>query len=274
MESEIEPILDGLAGLSGLMVIWKQANGSGCGLAGRHTYHECAFCRAVKADPARLALCSRNDSLLLAEEAETRRGPFLRRCHAGAVELAVPLFEDGNCRELLLAGIFREEEGTTPYAECAGPFAALPLRSEVPADTLETLLAALAPMLRERRDARRRADVERTIKDARIAAAVAAVRRNPGGRFPAAELARRACLSESRFLHLFRLETGAPLSEFLMREHLREAERLLRETGLPLTRIALECGFHDQSHFGGRFREATGFTPLAYRKRFGEPRDI
>ena len=274
MNSEIEPILDGLAGLSGLMVIWKQANGSGCGLAERHTYHECAFCRAVKADPARLALCSRNDSSLLAEEAEKLRRPFLHRCHAGAVELAVPLFEEGSCRELLLAGIFREAGDATPYPECREAFAALPLRPAVPVELLETLLAPLAPMLRERRDARRRADVERTVKDGRIAAAVAAVRRRPGGRFPAAELARQACLSESRFLHLFRRETGAPFSEFLTRERLREAERLLRETDLPLLRVALECGFHDQSHFGNRFRRAADMTPLAYRKRFGEPRDI
>lgn len=274
MTSEIEPVLDGLAELSGLMVLWKQANGSGCGLADRHTYHDCGFCRAVKAAPARLALCSDNDSRLLAEEAETLRRPFLHRCHAGAVELVTPLFEEGRCRELFLAGIFREEGGETPYPECEETFAALPRRAETPVETLGTTLASLAPMLRERRDARRRDDVARTVKDPRIAAAAAAIRHRPGGRFTVGELARAACLSESHFIHLFRRETGAPFSEFLMRARLREAERLLRETDLPLLRIALECGFHDQSHFCGRFRLATNFTPLAYRKRFGEPRDI
>lgn len=274
MKSEIEPVLDGLAELSGLLVLWKQANGSGCGLADRHTYHDCEFCRAVKADPVRLALCSRNDSELLAKEAENVRRPFLHRCHAGVVELATPLFEGGNCRELVLAGIFREEGGETPYPECEEAFARLPFRAAVPVDSLGATLAALAPMLRERRDARRRDDVARTVNDARIAAAVAAIRQHPGGRFTVKGLAREACLSESHFIHLFRRETGAPFSEFLNRERLREAERLLRETDLPLLRVALECGFHDQSHFSGRFRQTTNFTPLSYRKRFGEPKDI
>lgn len=274
MKPEIEPVLDGLAELSGLMVLWKQANGSGCGLAERHTYHDCEFCRAVKADPARLALCSRNDSELLAKEAESVRRPFLHRCHAGVVELATPLFEEGNCRELVLAGIFREAGDGTPYPDCAEAFARLPFRAAVAVDPLGATLAALAPMLRERRDARRRDDVARTVKDSRIAAAAAAIRRHPGGRFTAGELARKACLSESHFIHLFRRETGVAFSEFVNRERLREAERLLRETDLPLLRIALECGFHDQSHFGGRFRKATNFTPLNYRRRFGESHDI
>ncbi|WP_337746501.1 helix-turn-helix domain-containing protein [Victivallis vadensis] len=242
---EIETILDGLADLTGAMVLWKQANGSGCGFSARHTFHECVFCRAVKADPARLALCSRNDSLLLAEEAEKRGGPFPHRCHAGAVELIVPLAEGGRCRELLFAGIFREAADGTPYPELEAEFAALPFATGLPLDTLERMLSALA-----------------------------AIRRRPGEKCAVRELARRACLSESRFLHLFRREIGLPVSEFLLRERIREAKRLLRETGLPLLRVALECGFHDQSHFSGRFRRETGLTPLAYRREFGRALDI
>lgn len=271
---EIETILDGLADLTGAMVLWKQANGSGCGFSARHTFHECAFCRAVKADPARLALCSRNDSLLLAEEAEKRGGPFPHRCHAGAVELIVPLAEGGRCRELLFAGIFREGEDGTPYPELEAEFSALPFASRLPLDTLTRTLAALAPILRGRRDALRLDAAAGSGKDARIAAAVAAIRRRPGEKCAVRELARRACLSESRFLHLFRRETGLPVSEFLLRERIREAKRLLRETGLPLLRVALECGFHDQSHFSGRFRRETGLTPLAYRREFGRALDI
>ena len=155
---EIEAILDNLADLTGLMVIWKEANGSGCGFSARHTFHLCGFCNAVKSSPELLQRCSRNDSQLLAREAGQRRAPFLHRCHAGATELVIPLFENGRCRELLLAGVFRSAESNCPYPEQEAAFTALPCRNADTLRTVERLLASLVPLLRERRDRARLAE--------------------------------------------------------------------------------------------------------------------
>lgn len=40
-------------------------------------------------------------------------------------------------------------------------------------------------------------------------------------------------------------------------------------SGLPLTAIAHECGFYDQSHFIRAFKEMTGFLPGGYKKMAG-----
>ncbi|MFG0289313.1 MAG: AraC family transcriptional regulator, partial [Rhodopirellula sp. JB044] len=32
--------------------------------------------------------------------------------------------------------------------------------------------------------------------------------------------------------------------------------------------VSAATGFYDQSHFTKRFRQVTGLTPLAYRKKF------
>ncbi len=270
---QIETILNSLADLANMVIIWKQANGSGCGLSDRHTYHECEFCLAVKSDPVRSALCSHNDSILLATEAEAQGKPFLHRCHAGVVELVVPRLEEERCRDFFLAGISRREGDRTAYPACEPEYAKLPVNKELPFGELEQMLNALAPLLAARRDRSCLNDVKQSVKDPRIAAAAAAIRRRPGESFDLATLARRACLGESRFAHLFRKETGQPFSTYLAVERIREAKRLLRETDLPLLRIALECGFHDQSHFSGRFRRETGLTPLTYRKEFGQTRN-
>ena len=39
-------------------------------------------------------------------------------------------------------------------------------------------------------------------------------------------------------------------------------------TDRPLAEIAAATGFTDQSHFTRRFRQTTGLTPDAYRRRF------
>ena len=41
---------------------------------------------------------------------------------------------------------------------------------------------------------------------------------------------------------------------------------MLRNTGLPVTEIALATGFSDSNYFTRQFRNITGLTPSSYRK--------
>jgi transcriptional regulator GlxA family with amidase domain len=52
------------------------------------------------------------------------------------------------------------------------------------------------------------------------------------------------------------------------RERVRAASSLLLHSSAPLSRIALACGFSDQSHLTNVFREATGVSPRCYRRAF------
>ena len=46
-----------------------------------------------------------------------------------------------------------------------------------------------------------------------------------------------------------------------------ERAKALLTANMPLTEIALACGFHDQAHFTRVFRRTTGLTPGAYRSK-------
>ena len=46
---------------------------------------------------------------------------------------------------------------------------------------------------------------------------------------------------------------------------MEQAKRLLAETDLPLSEIALQVGCTDQSHFSALFRAHVALTPTAYR---------
>jgi AraC-like DNA-binding protein len=82
------------------------------------------------------------------------------------------------------------------------------------------------------------------------------------------DLAELAHLSVSQLQREFRRLFGMTPSDYLLRVRLLMARRKLEETLLSAGRIALECGFYDQSHFNRAFRAATGLSPLAYRRRF------
>lgn len=56
------------------------------------------------------------------------------------------------------------------------------------------------------------------------------------------------------------------LGEYMRKVKCERALDLLRATGRPLTDIAYECGFSDQSHFTRSFKAFTGMLPGQYRK--------
>jgi AraC-like DNA-binding protein len=79
------------------------------------------------------------------------------------------------------------------------------------------------------------------------------------------ELAGIARLSISHFARAFRQSEGLSPHDYLMQRRATRAQDLLASTDLPLSEIAIACGFADQSHFSRRFKERLGITPSRYR---------
>jgi AraC-like DNA-binding protein len=79
-------------------------------------------------------------------------------------------------------------------------------------------------------------------------------------------LAKESCLSVSQLRKRFHSLFGMSPKEFVLRTRLQKAARLLAGSDDPLIRIALDCGFCDQSYFTKRFRDFFGVTPRRYRR--------
>lgn len=82
-----------------------------------------------------------------------------------------------------------------------------------------------------------------------------------------AALAARAGLSSYHFLRVFRALTGQTPRQFVIATRLRAAALALRTTTTPVTRVAIDAGFGDLSHFHASFARAFGATPRIYRLR-------
>jgi transcriptional regulator GlxA family with amidase domain len=83
-----------------------------------------------------------------------------------------------------------------------------------------------------------------------------------------AALARHAAVSERTFARRFRAETGTTPLQWLLAQRVREAERLLEQTGLPVEEIAARCGFGTAASLREHFARANATTPTAYRRTF------
>ncbi len=80
-------------------------------------------------------------------------------------------------------------------------------------------------------------------------------------------LCRHFSRSRSYMSHMFKKTFGTSFSEYCNNLRLADAERLLVVTELPVTEIALSCGFEDASYFIRLFRNKYVLTPLQYRKK-------
>ncbi|WP_338561985.1 AraC family transcriptional regulator [Erwinia sp. E_sp_B01_3] len=94
---------------------------------------------------------------------------------------------------------------------------------------------------------------------------IAFIEENLASSLTLAELALQAGLSEFHFARMFRQSTKLAPHQYVMQRRMAKAEHLVRHSRLPLTEIALACGFSSSSHFSNRFRSVYGFAPSALR---------
>jgi AraC-like DNA-binding protein len=81
-----------------------------------------------------------------------------------------------------------------------------------------------------------------------------------------AELWRASSFSRTEFSRVFRRVQGVPPRTYLQERKVERA-KLLLGSNRPISEIALELGFYDQSHFTRVFKQLTGETPGGYRRR-------
>jgi AraC-like DNA-binding protein len=74
-----------------------------------------------------------------------------------------------------------------------------------------------------------------------------------------------AGLSPHHFARAFQQSLGIPPHRYMLRRRLEHVEKMLRDTQLPLSHIALALGFSDQSHLNRHFRRLTGMSPSLAR---------
>lgn len=83
-------------------------------------------------------------------------------------------------------------------------------------------------------------------------------------------LANHVHQSLSTFNRNFKREIGIAPIQYLEEVRIVKAKLLLRRVDIPLTDIALNCGFGSGAYFATIFKKHTGLTPTEYRKKHCE----
>ncbi len=238
------------------------------------------LCALIRQSPAGEAGCRRNDVETL-NRARLSRRPQIFRCHAGLIDVTVPLFIRDVFIGALCTGQVLE---TDPTEESFQAFLARnsylvgadqrKLREHyfhckvlTPAqiDALTELVSMVGNYVVE---SEVRLRFLESVQEKRpIQAARDFIELHYQKNLSIAEIAAKVSLSESHFSHLFKQETGTTPIQYLNRCRIRHAIEMLAADRLSITEIAFRCGYGNLTHFNRMFRQQTGKTPRDYRKK-------
>lgn len=79
-------------------------------------------------------------------------------------------------------------------------------------------------------------------------------------------LAEESCMSRSAFFQTFKQELGISPTDYIIRERMEMAKRLMTDESLSINDICYRSGFNNPNYFIRLFKRLEGFTPNTYRK--------
>ena len=79
------------------------------------------------------------------------------------------------------------------------------------------------------------------------------------------EISAKLNVSETSLKNYFSAMFGVTVSEYMKSMRLKKSAELLAKTELPISDIAISCGFSNQGRFAKVFKEYYGMLPLEYR---------
>ena len=109
-------------------------------------------------------------------------------------------------------------------------------------------------------------DYARHLTTHRFAAVVQYIKQHLAEQLSVEKLSTVACMSKATFFRLFKREFGLTPVEYIVRERLAEAKRLLRHPLANVAEVCLRAGFNNLSYFQSLFKKHEGVTPGAYKK--------
>lgn len=80
------------------------------------------------------------------------------------------------------------------------------------------------------------------------------------------DLAQQVGISAFHFARLFKQSTGESPNQYVTRQRIEAAQRLLRETTLGILDVAIAVGYNSPSHFATQFKRLTSVSPTTFRQ--------
>ncbi|MBR2930674.1 MAG: PocR ligand-binding domain-containing protein [Clostridia bacterium] len=255
---------------------FRQATGIEIGIlkpdlspAGGRTVQRLPYCEAVQRVTGEAA-CHMSDEELLKKCRESKKAE-MTVCHAGLVNVAVPLFYDDVIIGYIIFGCLK-----TPGYTQARPdlsrypegererigryYESIPVFSDARIESTVNVAIMLAKYIL----------LEKLLEpsfDDNIEKAIRYVSENLDGDLSVSAIARGAGVSKSALYRSFHSSLGVTVSEYVRLRRIEYAIELMHSGAVSVEELAQRSGFASASYFSREFKKQTGYSPAKYKRQ-------
>ncbi len=207
--------------------------------------------------------------------------PQLYTCHAGLLDMAVPVFVQGRHIATISSGqILPEPPSETGFTRLLKRISWLDRPESVlkrsyfespylPREKIRYVMKLLELFAWQLCDSLQKIkELEARLERDEIRRAkefIAGHFHNPSlGR---SDVATHVCLSPAHFSHVFKQESGISFVKAVQAKRVNEAKRFMTGTGRSITEICFSCGFNSMTNFNRVFRNIEHCSPSQFRKK-------
>lgn len=269
---------DVLLRLLGVVIDFRNAEGESLRLASLQHFNP--YCVLIRNTAVGLEACRKCAADQVARAVE-KRECHCYCCHAGLMELTLPLYDNFggfigcmNSGQFLVEGEleFGEGElrevarrcGLDPAPVIALYHASPRLKREQMAGVAD-YLALIGRLVTRTHD--RLTFMEKVNAPDRVELIRRYVEENYMHPMTVGSAAQRFSMSDGHFLHFCRRNLGMSFMSYVRSFRVSKACEMLAETKLSISEVARLCGFGGPTQFNRGFRADTGISPRAYRKK-------
>ena len=236
-----------------------------------------SFCTLVNSTHLGRLACERDDQRA-ASTCLSGSGCLARRCHLGLIDITIPIIINGKAVGLLCTGQLLYRRPTrqaferiqkrltglrVDVAKARQAYFKLPVLEKQRVTAIIDLMQMVAELIRNQR--------LQTLKTAELhhpwSKAVEFIEARYAEPLTLPAVAKAAGLSVSRLAHVFKIQVGMTVRDYLNTVRVRWAKYYLENSLLRVSEVAFQVGFGTLSHFNHVFRQATGLPPTQYRQQ-------
>ena len=229
----------------------------------------CPFCKKIRATKEGLAACRKCDNEELRQTVSPR--PTLYRCHAGLIEVCVPLYDGEKIAGYLMFGqvLNGDDRQHQPQYAYVSPYLTekewnelLPTVRTVPESYLNAashmLSACVSYIYTKKLLHEKNTSLYRQIEYA--------VERDLTRELTLKVLSEELSVSVSTICKQMREHGNTTVGALIREKRIGKACELLTSTPLSVSEVAEHVGISDYNYFSRLFRRETGLSPTEYRK--------
>ena len=231
-----------------------------------------AYCHCIQKARMGLAACFRSDKALLEKCRQTRQ-TTIHVCHAGLIDVAVPILHQGDIIGYIILGQMKSEKGFTqisktfpfpvPLEELEGYYNELTSFHEEKIQSIANLATMLAKYILL-------TDTLKPVPNRKAEASVAYIQENFSRDLTVKEIAQNCNASSSSLYKIFRNRFQCTVGEYVNRVRVEKSRDLLTYSELSVEEISRQVGFSSAAYYSRMFKKVNGCSPLQYKKQTGK----